>query len=113
MSRTVNGERLFDRVAQEVLRKQFWQIADYCGLQIITYTILSNHFHVLVRVPRKVSLSDAELLRRYAVLYPKPTRHQTARLAVIREQLATNGPEALAWRWHASWPSHGVTSPSL
>ncbi|MDR0353011.1 MAG: hypothetical protein LBI02_06590, partial [Opitutaceae bacterium] len=25
--------------------------ADYCGLQILTYAILSNLFHVLVRVP--------------------------------------------------------------
>jgi len=98
MSRTVNGERLFDPVALEVLRKQFRQVADYCGVQIITYTILSNHFHVLVRVPRRILIPDAELLRRYAVLYPKPTRYQSARLAVIREQLATDGPAALVWR---------------
>jgi putative transposase len=95
MSRTVNGERLFDTVAKEVLRKQFWEVADYCGVQIITYAILSNHFHVLVRVPRKISIGDAELLRRYAVLYPKPTRYQTARLTVIREQLAIDGPDAV------------------
>jgi hypothetical protein len=98
MSRTVNGERLFDSVAKEVLRKQFWQVADYCGVQIITYAILSNHFHVLVRVPRKIPLGDAELLRRYAVLYPKPTRYQTARLTVIRQQLASDGPAAVLWR---------------
>jgi putative transposase len=98
MSRSVNGERLFDDVAKEVLRKQFWQVADYCGVQITTYAILSNHFHVLVRVPQKIALPDTELLRRYHVLYPKPTRYQTARLEVIRQQLATDGPEATTWR---------------
>jgi putative transposase len=98
MTRTVNGERLFDDVAKEVLRKQFWQVADYCGVQIVTHAILSNHFHLLVRVPQKVVLSDVELLRRYAVLYPKPTRYQTARLEVIRQQLETDGPEAVIWR---------------
>jgi len=36
MTRTVNGARLFDDVAKEVLRKQFWQVADYCGVQIVT-----------------------------------------------------------------------------
>src|SRR5471030_51440 len=36
MSRTVNGERLFDAVAKEVLRTQLWQVADYCGVQILT-----------------------------------------------------------------------------
>jgi REP element-mobilizing transposase RayT len=94
----VNGERLFDDVAKEVLRRQIWQMADYCGVQIITYTILSNHFHVLARIPLKQSLSDAELLRRYRVLYPKPTAYQSTRLEVVQAELALNGPEALEWR---------------
>ena len=51
MTRTVNGEFLIDDVGKEVLRKQLWQVADYCGVQILTYAILSNHFHVLLRVP--------------------------------------------------------------
>jgi REP element-mobilizing transposase RayT len=98
MTRTVNGERLFDETAKEVLRKQLWQIADYCGVTIHTYDILSNHFHVLVTVPQKTALPDTELLRRYHVLYPKPTKYQVARLVVIQTQLATNGPEAVLWR---------------
>lgn len=98
MSRTVNGERLFDPAAREVLRKMLWQVADYCGIQVLTYAILSNHFHLLVRVPLKTAISDEELLRRYHVLYPKPTRYQTARLDVVRQQLADNGPEAVDWR---------------
>jgi hypothetical protein len=98
MTRTVNGERLFDDRAKEILRKQLWQLADYCGVQILTYAILSNHFHVLLAVPTRAEISDAELLRRYAILYPKPTPHQTAALDVIKSQLATDGPEALAWR---------------
>ncbi len=98
MTRTVNGERIIDDVGREVLRKQLWQISDYCGVQVITYALLSNHFHVLVRVLQKQPLSDEELLRRYNVLYPKPTRFQTTRLEVIRAQLAENGPDAIAWR---------------
>ncbi len=98
MTRTVNGEHLLDAPAREVLRKQLWQIADYCGVEILTYALMSNHFHVLLSVPQDVPLADAELLRRYAVLYPKPTRYQTARLEVIKPQLAKNAPEAVAWR---------------
>jgi REP element-mobilizing transposase RayT len=98
ITRTVNGERLFDDVAREVLRKLIWRIADYCGVEIYTYAILSNHFHVLVRIPQKTDIPDAELLRRYHVLYPKPTKYQAARLEVIQVQLASNGPEAVAWR---------------
>ncbi len=98
ISRTVNGEWLFDDVAKEILRRQLWQVADYCGVRVITYTIMSNHFHVLLNVPQRAPVSDAELLRRYKVLYPTPTKYQSARLAVIEAELATNGPEARAWR---------------
>ena len=48
MTRVVNGERIIDEVGREVLRKQLWQVADYCGVRILTYAVLSNHFHVLV-----------------------------------------------------------------
>src|SRR5664279_638065 len=98
MSRSVNGEWLFDDQAKEVLRKQLWQVSDYCGVEILTNAILSNHFHVLVQVPQKTPVSDAELLRRYQVLYPQPTRHQNVRLEVIKNELAANGPEARRWR---------------
>ena len=99
MTRTVNGEFMINDVGKEVLRKQLWQVADYCGVDVLTYALLTNHFHVLVRVPhRKEPPTDAELLRRYAVLYPKPTQYQVARLDVIKAQLKTNGPEAEAWR---------------
>jgi putative transposase len=98
MSRTVNGERVFDRNAMEVLRKQIWQVAEFAGVEVLTYAILSNHFHVLVRVPRKSLVSDEELLRRYGILYPKPTVYQAARLEVIRAELQKGGAEAEVWR---------------
>lgn len=98
ISRTVNGEWLLDDTSKEMLRRQMWLVAEYCGVQVLTYTILDNHFHILVRVPQWSAPSDAELLRRYEVLYPKPTPHQAARLEVIRSQLASDGPDAVAWR---------------
>ncbi|MDR1010578.1 MAG: transposase, partial [Opitutaceae bacterium] len=98
ISRTVNGERLLDEDAKEMLRRQMWQIADYCGVTILTYAIMENHFHILVRVPKKAPVADAELLRRYRLLYPKPTRYQTASLAAIEAQLKAGGPDAEAWR---------------
>jgi putative transposase len=89
---------MFTDMAKEVLRKQLWLVAEFCGLRVVTYQILSNHFHVLVRVPQKIEIPDAELLRRYRLLHSQPTRHQAARLEVIEAQLAENGPEAEAWR---------------
>jgi putative transposase len=94
----VNGEWLFDDVAKEVFRRQLRQVSEYCGVEIITYVVLSNHFHLLVRVPQKTETTDAELLRRHSILYPQPTPYQLARLEVIRSELLRNGPEAIAWR---------------
>jgi putative transposase len=98
MTRTVNGEDLFDDTAREVLRKQLWQVVEFCGLQIITYSILSDHFHVLVRVPKRTIIPDVELLRRYRVLHPHPTRYQANRIDVIEKELASNSPDGEAWR---------------
>ena len=92
------SEVFFDDTAKEVFRKQLWQIADYCGLDILTHAIMSNHFHVLVRVPLKTDIPDTELLRRYHVLYPRPTRLQSARIKLVTEQLKTGGPDIDAWR---------------
>ena len=98
MTRTVNGERLFGAREKEVLRKMIWQAADFCGVQVLTYCILSNHFHVLVRVPDVSEVPDKELLRRYKVLYPKPTQYQTASHRVLEKELSEGGVRAEAIR---------------
>ncbi len=60
---------------------------------------MSDHFHVLVRVPEKDRpVSDAELLRRFKVLYPKPTRYQTASFARLESALREGTEEAVAVR---------------
>jgi REP element-mobilizing transposase RayT len=97
LSHTVSEVFLDDR-AKEILRKHLWQVADYCGVHVLTYAIMSNHFHVLVRVPIKTDLPDAELLRRHSVLHPKPSRFHAARMKLVREQLQTGGPDIDAWR---------------
>ena len=96
VTRTVNKEHIINRVAKEVLRKQLWQIADFSGVEVITYCIMSNHFHVLVRVPDKetAEVTDKELMRRYQVLYPQPTQYQQADPNVLEKKLLENQEEA-------------------
>jgi putative transposase len=94
MTHAVSGTPYFDDLAKEMLRKMIWQVAAFSGVEVLTYCIMSNHFHVLIRVPESAEISDAELLRRYRVLYPKPTKYQTASISVMEQALAAGGEAA-------------------
>ena len=111
VTRTVNKENLIDRVAKEVLRKQLWQIADFSGVEVITYCVMDNHFHTIVRVPdrEKVMISDKELMRRYRVLYPKPTAYQHADAKVLEMKLLEDGEEAKVLRKQLLERMHDVS----
>ncbi len=98
MTRAVNGERLFHDREKEILRKIIWQVADFSGVEVLTYCVLSNHFHVLIRVMGNQVVSDAELMRRFRVLCPKPTKYQTESAEVMESQLCAGGVEADAIR---------------
>ncbi len=98
MTRTVNGERLFEDREKEILRKMIWQVAEFSGVEILTYCIMSNHFHVLVRVSDRQELPDAELMRRYKILYPKPTKYQEASAIQMTRTLEEGGEDAVAIR---------------
>ena len=98
MTHTVSGTPYFDRRAKEVLRKMIWQVAAFSGVEVLTYCVMSNHFHVLIRVPEAVNISDVELLRRYQILYPKPTQYQAASIALMAQELAAGGEAAEAIR---------------
>jgi putative transposase len=72
MSRIVAGEFLLaPDAAKEMLRRMMRRQAAFCGVQIITYTLMSNHFHVLLRVPRQSEATDRDLLDRVSALYGK------------------------------------------
>ncbi len=111
ITRTVNGEFLFDAEAKERLRKQMWQVADFSGVEVLTYCLMSNHFHILVRVPDKdeEEVSDGELLRRYALLYPEPTQYQTMTVRYLEAALTKGGREARLWRKRLTARMHDVS----
>ncbi|MCZ6673566.1 MAG: transposase [Verrucomicrobia bacterium] len=90
VTRVVGGAMLLDKHAKEVLRKQMWYMARFCGVEILTYCILTNHFHVLVRVPEKQSIDDKELLARFSELYG----NQKGRLETLESILKKGGDEA-------------------
>ena len=71
ISRVVGGQRLLGPREKEKLRTMLWQQAAFSGLEVITYCLMANHIHLLVRVPAEVSASDGELVARAVTFYGK------------------------------------------
>ncbi len=111
ISRSVNGEFLFDRLAKERLRRQLWQVADFSGVEVLTYGLMSNHFHVLIKVPNReaVVVSDRELVRRYAVLYPEPSPYEPMTVKYLAGALKRGGEEAKLLRRRLLARMHDVS----
>ena len=53
MSRTCGGAIWFDDIDKEALARLFFKMARFCGVEVLTYCVMGNHFHLLARVPDK------------------------------------------------------------
>ena len=51
LSRVVNREFLFGEAEKEQFVRFLREYEQFCGVRILTYCVLSNHFHLLVEVP--------------------------------------------------------------
>jgi putative transposase len=93
VSRTCGQEFLLGAVEKERMRDLIGRVAAFCGVKLLTYCILDNHFHLLVEVPGEVGeLSDAELIRRAGYLYGGKARPgQPLTLSMVEGALALGG----------------------
>ena len=72
----VGGELLLGDSEKEKFRQLMWRHANFSGVEIIDYCVMSNHFHLVVKVPGENHPSDQELLRRVHTFYGK--KHPTS-----------------------------------
>jgi REP element-mobilizing transposase RayT len=63
------SQYLMDEAAKQLFMRMLRKQAVCCGVEVLNYCVMGNHFHLLVSVLEKVEISDAELLRRYRALY--------------------------------------------
>jgi REP element-mobilizing transposase RayT len=54
---------------KEIFRGMMRRAEAFCGVRVLTYAVMSNHFHLLVEVPERVEVDEAELVRRMTILY--------------------------------------------
>ena len=72
MSRVIQRQMLLGDVEKETFRVLMRRLEEFCGLRILTYAIMTNHFHILVDVPEFKPISDPELIRRVRLIYSEP-----------------------------------------
>jgi putative transposase len=79
MSRTVGGEHLFGEMEKEAFVRVMRRLERFAGVEVMTYAVMANHFHLLVRVPDRAKFlrrfegegGEAKLLRHLSLLYSK------------------------------------------
>ena len=84
VSRVVNRDFVLGDLEREKFVELLRQYEAFCQVRVVTYCVMSNHFHVLLEVPRRpeqVSLSDEKLMHHLRSIY-KPMQ-----LAAVRGQL--------------------------
>jgi hypothetical protein len=99
MSRTACGQYLFDDEAKAVFIEMLRKQAGFCGVDVLAYCVMGNHFHLLVAVPEAVPITDAELLRRYRLLYSeKACPPSSPSPSVLAKLLAANEADGQSLR---------------
>lgn len=95
MSRTACNAFLFDPQAKEVFKSIMCKQARFAGIEILTFCIMDNHFHLLLRVPAPIKLSNDELLQRYQDYYGESkTPQSTYSLSELKTALIGGNAEA-------------------
>lgn len=99
MSRTACKQFLFGPKEKEVFCALLFQQAEFAGLEVLSYCVMSNHVHLLLRVTPVEAMADSELLRRYAAYYGDSKVPLSAySLEELRVVLAEGGATAIATR---------------
>jgi len=71
VSRIVDRTFRLDDAEKDIFRGVMRRAEAFCGVRVLTYAVMANHFHLLVEVPERVEVTESELMRRMTILYGK------------------------------------------
>lgn len=92
MSRSAGGEMLFGEVEKEAFVKILRRLERFAGVEVVTFCVMDNHFHLLTRVPTREKFlrrfegegGEERLLEHLTLLYSKgyvaTLKHELAEL---------------------------------
>ena len=85
---------LRDPEVKEMFMKILRRAERFSGVEIANYCVMDNHFHLLVKVPKRQEIDDEELDRRIQTLYgPDKSGRIFQRWKVLREAGSTSVEE--------------------
>ena len=84
MSRVVDRRMVFKAKDKEVFRKILRNQEAFTGVRVVTYCLMSNHFHLLLEVPERESLAPLDEEGLLAVL---PLLHDEIVVEGVRQEL--------------------------
>jgi len=69
MSRIVSGDFILGEEEKEFFKDTMRKLESFMGVRVLTYCLMTNHFHILLEVPEIEWLSDEEIFRRIKNFY--------------------------------------------
>lgn len=99
MSRTAFQSLRFGDEEKEIFTRMLFQQAAFAGIDILSYCVMGNHVHLLIRVRPVESLRDGVLLERYSQYYgSQKIPRSTYSIRELETILAEGGTKADAAR---------------
>jgi len=104
MSRVVSGDFLLKEKEKEFFRNTMRRLEDFMGVKVLTYCIMTNHFHILAEVPEITTLPDEEILKRIKGLYSKARfEEEKALYLYLKKVKERSGKESGLEEWRAGF----------
>jgi putative transposase len=96
-SRCCNADFYLDAESKSKLVMLIHKYADFCGVEVFSWCVMTNHFHILVDVPAcdPEAITDGELLRRLRLVAPEPVFERTTEALARAAALGGAAGEAL------------------
>ena len=97
-SRLTHETPFLDRLEKEFFRRRMRKLARSCHMPLINYSVMGNHFHILCRPPRRVRLSDTQILAKLRAYYgPRSPQYR------LFQELLGQGPSTLREQLRAQY----------
>jgi putative transposase len=103
ISWVVDRRFVFDELEQDKFRVFMRMQENFSGCRILSYCLMSNHFHLLLEMPPMPvgGIADEELLKRLLAIYNE------AEVAVVAKELSQPPfPRLRSGHRLFQWPSH-------